>query len=184
MEKPILLGPGDATRAPGVALAPISQLLLWSLFAAYVAVLLAGQRYGWFTMSVGYAIAVLAILRMIWAFVGPRRNRLAEVINSPRRLVARARQNASPWARSLLTRLASPKATVTAFLALLAYVSATGMLMTASPLSGSHVMLAAHDAGVYSLLGLVFLRLTWAVLEGVAFGERLAGNASRRGRRL
>lgn len=175
----------DRAMAPsGAALALFSRLLVWALFAAYVAIYLAGARHVWLTVGAGYAIAVLASMRIIWAFVGAPNGRLAEALHSPARLLVSARHNLRRLALPFLLRLSPARSMVVAIAGLLAYVSVTGTLMTASPLSGSHALLAAHDAGVFALVGAVFLGLVWAILEGAARGERLVRRSFERGNRL
>ncbi len=152
-------GAKPSSRPAAWALLP--SPLLWGLFAAFVAFALAGERFASLNAGAFYGVAVLTILRAIWAFVGPR-------------------QGARRWAPLRLSGLLSDKATTAAVVGLATYVSVAGMLATASNLSGSHVFLAAHDAGVVALLGLVFLRFAGAALAGVAAGERLVRAALRR----
>jgi cytochrome b len=184
MTNPVTAGRlGGVATPSGAALTLFSRLLIWALFAAYIAFYLAGARYLWLTAGACYALAVLVVMRVVWAFVGARHGRLAEALHSPRRLLVTARQNLRRLAWPFPSRLPTARAMVVAIIGLLVYVSATGMLMTASPLSGSHTLRAAHDAGVYGLVGLVFLGLLWAVLEGVAEGESLVRRTFERGGR-
>jgi hypothetical protein len=128
--------------------------LFWGLFAAFVAFALAGERFAWLTAGAFYGVSVLAILRTIWAFVG-------------------SRQDLRRRAPLRLNGLLSDRTTAAALLGLATYVSLAGMLASASNLSGSHAFLAAQDASLLALLGLVFLRFAGAALASVAAGERL-----------
>jgi cytochrome b len=185
MHKMVIAGTAGATkrsfRPP--AWTPLLPPLFWGVLAAFLAIVLAGEKFAWLTGGAAYGVAVLAILRIVWAFVGPRHGAFAEALRAPQRLVVKARQSLRRRAPLFPSGLLTDRTTAAAVVGLLTYVSVAGMFASASHLSGSHAFLAAHDAGLLALVGLVFLRLAGAVLTGVASGERLVQAALKRGRR-
>jgi cytochrome b len=62
---------------------------------------------------------------------------------------------------------------ILALLGLLTLVSATGILLTTDAFWGSPAMKAAHETGVYALLGLVLLHIAGVALASVEHGENL-----------
>ncbi len=162
---------------------PLLPPLFWGVLAAFLAIVLAGDRFAWLTTGAAYGLAVLAILRIVWAFVGPRHGAFAKALRTPQRLVVKARQSLRRRAPLFPSSLLTDRTTAAAVVGLLTYVSVAGMLASASHLSGSHKFLAALDAGVLALVGLVFLRLAGAVFTSIASGERLVQAALKRGRR-
>jgi len=55
----------------------------------------------------------------------------------------------------------------------LAYVSATGILLTTDAFWGSEAMKEAHEAGVHVMIGLVFLHLAGVAVASFEHGENL-----------
>ncbi len=185
MDKMVISGPAGGAK-PSLrppAWRPLLPPLFWGVLAAFLAIGLAGEKFAWLTAGATYGVAVLAILRIVWAFVGPRHGAFARALQAPQRLVVKARQSLRRRAPILPSGALTDRATAAAVVGLLAYVSVAGMLASASHLSGSHALLAAHDAGLLALVGLVFLRLAGAVLTSVASGERLVQATLKRDRR-
>jgi cytochrome b len=185
MPKMVRAGPAGGAKPsfPPLAWTPLLPPFFWGVLAAFLAIVLAGEKFAWLTGGAAYGVAVLAILRIVWAFVGPRHGAFAEALRAPQRLVVKARQSLRRRAPLFPSGLLTDRATAAAVMGLLTYVWFTGMLASASHLSGSHAFLAAHDAGLLALVGLVFLRLAGAVLASVAAGERHVQAALQRGRR-
>jgi cytochrome b len=165
---------GGATPPATVAVwDPFVRLFHWSLVALFVCAFLTGDEIAWLHIGAGYAIAVLVILRIVWGFVGPRNARFAAFVRPPGEVAAFLRDSLSLKARRYLGHNPAGGAMIVALLGLLTYVSITGMLLTTDAFWGSHALKEAHEAGVYALVGLVFLHLAGVILASVEHGENL-----------
>ena len=152
---------------------PFVRLFHWSLVALFGCAFMTGDEVAWLHIGAGYAIGVLVILRIIWGFVGPRNARFAEFVRPPGEVAAFLRDSARLKARRYLGHNPAGGAMIVALLGLLSYVSVTGMLLTTDAFWGSHVIKAAHETGIYALVGLVLLHLAGVLLVSIEHGENL-----------
>lgn len=178
MSAPVATGTaGGATPpvAPGRVAVwdPFVRLFHWSLVALFVAAYATGDEIGWLHVRAGYAIVALVILRVVWGFVGPRNARFASFLRSPRETFAFLRDSLRLKAPRHLGHNPAGGAMIVAMLGALAYVSATGILLTTDAFWGSEAMKEAHEAGVNVMIGLVFLHLAGVALASLEHGENL-----------
>jgi cytochrome b len=149
------------------------RLFHWSLVALFVCAFVTGDEFAWLHIGAGYAIAVLVILRIIWGFVGPGNARFAEFVRPPGEVAAFLRDSLRLRARRYLGHNPAGGAMIVAMLGLLTFVSVTGMLLTTDAFWGAQAMKAAHEFGVYAMVGLVFLHLAGILLASIEHGENL-----------
>jgi cytochrome b len=64
------------------------RIFHWSLVGLFVAAFATGDEIEWLHIVVGYVIAALITLRIVWGFVGPRYARFSDFVRSPRVIVA------------------------------------------------------------------------------------------------
>jgi cytochrome b len=152
---------------------PFVRLFHWSLVVLFVCAFATGDEIAWLHISAGYAIAVLVILRIIWGFVGSGNARFRAFIRPPGEVMAFLRDSLRLKAPRFLGHNPAGGAMVVAMLGLLTYVSVTGMLLTTDSYWGSHAVKEAHEAGVYAVVGLVFLHLAGVLLASIEHGENL-----------
>jgi cytochrome b len=152
---------------------PFVRLFHWSLVALFICAFVTGEEIAWLHQAAGYAIAALVTLRIGWGFVGPRNARFATFVRPPAEVLSFLRDSARLKARRHIGHNPAGGMMILALLGLLTLVSATGMLLTTDAFWGSHLMKAAHETGVYALLGLVFLHLAGVALASIEHGENL-----------
>ncbi len=175
MATPAMTGQsGGATPPASVAVwDPFVRLFHWSLVALFICAFLTGDEIAWLHIRAGYAIAVLVALRILWGFVGSENARFAFFVRPPSEVLSFLHDSARLKARRYLGHNPAGGAMILALLGLLTLVSMTGMLLTTDAFWGSHLMKAAHEAGVYALVGLVLLHLAGVALASVEHGENL-----------
>jgi cytochrome b len=175
MSGPALSGQaGGATPQTTVAVwDPFVRLFHWSLVALFFCAFVTGDEIAWLHIAAGYAIAVLVTLRIVWGFFGPGNARFSAFVRPPGEIAAFLRDSLRLKARRYLGHNPAGGAMIVALLGLLTFVSITGILLTTDAFWGSHAMKEAHEAGVYALVGLVFLHLAGVVLASVEHGENL-----------
>jgi cytochrome b len=164
---------GETPPATVAVWDPFVRLFHWSLLALIVCAFVTGDEIAWLHNGVGYAIAALVTLRIVWGFVGPENARFAAFVRPPSEVASFLRDSAQLKARRYIGHNPAGGAMILALLALLVYVSITGMLLTTDGFWGSEAMEAAHEAGVYALLGLVLLHVAGVALASVEHGENL-----------
>jgi cytochrome b len=152
---------------------PFVRLFHWSLVALFVASYATADEIGWLHVSAGYAILALVILRVVWGVVGPRNARFASFLRSPRETFAFLRDSLRLKAPRHLGHNPAGGAMIVAMFGVLAYVSATGILLTTDAFWGSEAMKEAHEAGVHVMIGLVFLHLAGVAVASFEHGENL-----------
>lgn len=177
MSGPAMIGQaGGATPPAPVEVKvwdPFIRLFHWSLAALFVGAFATGDDITWLHVRLGYAIAALVALRIAWGFIGPRHARFASFLRPPSEILGFLRQSLKLAAPRHLGHNPAGGAMIIAMLALLTYVSVTGMLMTTDMFWGSHGLKEAHEAGVYVMIGLIFLHLAGVALASVEHGENL-----------
>jgi cytochrome b len=175
MAAPAMTGTAGGATPPATVKVwdPFVRLFHWSLVALFIVAFATGDEIAWLHIGAGYAIAVLVILRIIWGFVGPRNARFVNFIRSPDEVLQFIRQSLRLRAPRCLGHNPAGGAMIIAMLGVLTFVSVTGMLLTTDAFWGSHMMKAAHEAGVYTMVGLVFLHLAGVALASVEHRENL-----------
>ncbi len=147
---------------------PLVRVLHWGL------VLLCGAA--WATAEdaerahevLGIAVAAIVAVRLLWGFVGTRHARFAEFVRPPRAALAYLRDAASGRAKKYVGHNPAGALSITAMIAALVLVAASGWASAHGPLAGAHWLEEAHEfaAGLFAALVVVHL-------AGVAIGSLL-----------
>ena len=170
----IPFGPGRwLLGGDGRGLGPLHSSLPLEPRGVGCVALATGDEVEWLHLWAGYAIAALVALRVLWGFVGARHARFSDFVRPPSvvfRFIGDALRLKA--ARHLGHNLAGG-AMIIVMLALIAFISTTGYLLTTDAYWGSGSVKDVHEASGYTLVGLVFVHVAGVVLASVEHGENL-----------
>ncbi len=152
---------------------PIVRLFHWSLVALVAVALATGDEVEWLHLSAGYAIAALVALRVIWGFVGSRHARFSDFVKPPSEVIRFLGQSHRLRAPRVLGHNPAGAAMIIAMLVLIAFISATGFLLTTDAYWGSETVKEVHEASAYTLIVLVLVHVAGVILASLEHGENL-----------
>lgn len=152
---------------------PFVRIFHWSLVGLFVLAFATGDESEWLHIRVGYAIAALVALRIMWGFVGTRHARFSDFVRSPRELATYAGQALRFRAPRSLGHNPAGGAMVVALLVMIAGIAATGFAMTTDAFWGSEWVEDLHEGLVYTTIGLIVLHVAGVVFSGLEHGENL-----------
>ena len=152
---------------------PFVRIFHWSLVALFALAFVTGDEIEWLHVRIGYAIAALVALRIVWGFVGTRHARFSDFVRSPREIAAYVRQAARWKAPRHLGHNPAGGAMVLALLVMIAGIAATGFAMTTDAFWGSEWVENLHEGFVYATIGLIVLHVAGVVFSGLEHGENL-----------
>ena len=109
---------------------PFVRVFHWSLVALVALALATGEEAEWLHVKVGYAIAALVALRVIWGFVGSRHARFSDFVRRPSEVMRFVRQSLRLRGARYIGHNPAGGAMILAILVLIAFISATGFMLT------------------------------------------------------
>ncbi len=166
--------PEAAAEAPMVRVwDPFVRIFHWGLVGLFVLAFMTGDEIEGLHIAAGYGIVALLVLRVAWGFVGPRHARFADFVRPPRAVLGHLRDMARRRAPRHLGHNPAGGAMVLALLAMLAAISATGIMMTTDAFWGAQWVEDLHEALVNVTLGLIILHLLGVAFASFAHGENL-----------
>lgn len=145
----------------------------WSLVTLFVAAFVTGDESERLHIAVGYAIAVLVALRIIWGFIGTRHARFGDFVRSPAESLDYLRKAVRGRAPRHFGHNPAGGLMTLALLGMTIAIAATGYLMTTDAFWGSEPMEELHEGLVYATLGLIVLHVTGVVLASLEHRENL-----------
>ncbi|ACL61001.1 cytochrome b/b6 domain-containing protein [Methylobacterium nodulans] len=152
---------------------PFVRLFHWSLVGLFVLAFTTGDEIEWLHIRVGYAIAALVALRVVWGFVGSRHVRFSDFVRSPREIATYLHRAARCQAPRYLGHNPAGGAMVVALLVTIAGIAATGFAMTTDAFWGAQWMEDLHEGLVYTTIGLIALHVAGIVFSSLEHGENL-----------
>jgi cytochrome b len=152
---------------------PFVRIFHWSLVAGFAAAFLTGDDLTKVHIVIGYGVAALIALRVVWGFVGSPHARFADFVRGPRAVLDYVTQMLSFKAPRYLGHNPAGGAMVLALLAMLAVLSATGWAMTLDAFWGDELIEEVHETAAFLTLGLVVLHVAGVVFAGIEHGENL-----------
>lgn len=152
---------------------PFVRVAHWSLVGLFAVAFATGDEIEWLHIRVGYAVAALVALRIVWGFVGSRHARFSDFVRSPRETATYLRQAARWKAPRYLGHNPAGGAMVVALLVMIGGIAATGFAMTTDTFWGSEWIEDLHVGLVYTTIGLIVLHVSGVVFSGLAHGENL-----------
>lgn len=152
---------------------PFVRIFHWSLVGLFVLAFVTGDEIEWLHIRIGYAIAALVALRIVWGFIGTRHAQFGDFVRSPREIAAYMRQAARWKAPRHLGHNPAGGAMVVALLVMIGGIAATGFAMTTDTFWGSEWVEDLHEGFVYATIGLIALHVAGVVFSGLEHGENL-----------
>lgn len=152
---------------------PFVRIFHWSLVVLFAVAFASGDEIEWLHIRIGYAIAALVALRVVWGFVGTRHARFSDFICSPGEIAAYSGQALRFRAPRYLGHNPAGGAMVLALLVLVAGIAATGFAMTTDVFWGSQWLEDLHEGLVYTTMGLIALHVAGVVFSSLEHGENL-----------
>ena len=152
---------------------PFVRLFHWSLVALVALALATGDEAEWLHVKVGYAIAALVTLRVIWGFVGSKHARFSDFVRPPSEVVRFVGQSLRLRAARFVGHNPAGGAMIVAMLMLIAFISVTGVMLTTDAYWGSEAVKEVHEASAYTLLALVFVHVAGVIVASLEHGENL-----------
>ena len=152
---------------------PFVRIFHWSLVSLFVLAFVTGDESEWLHIRIGYAIAALVALRIVWGFVGTRHAQFRDFIRAPRELAAYLGQALQWRAPRHLGHNPAGGAMVVALLAMIAGIAATGFAMTTDAFWGAEWVEDLHEGLVYTTVGLIVLHVAGVIFSSLEHGENL-----------
>lgn len=152
---------------------PFVRIFHWSLVALFAVAFVTGDEFDWLHIRIGYAIAALLALRIVWGLVGTRHARFSDFVRSPRETAIYVRQAYQRNAPRYLGHNPAGGAMILALLIMIAGIAATGFAMTTDAFWGSEWVEDLHEGLVYTTIGLIILHVAGVVFSTMEHGENL-----------
>ena len=143
------------------------------MVSLFVLAFVTGDEIEWLHIRIGYAIAALVALRIVWGFVGTRHAQFRDFIRAPRELAAYLGQALQWRAPRHLGHNPAGGAMVVALLAMIAGIAATGFAMTTDAFWGAEWVEDLHEGLVYTTVGLIVLHVAGVIFSSLEHGENL-----------
>ncbi|MFT4079065.1 cytochrome b/b6 domain-containing protein [Rhodomicrobium lacus] len=153
---------------------PFVRVFHWSLVGLFIAAFATGDEVERVHVVVGYTIAALVGLRIVWGFIGTKHARFTDFVKSPATVVAYLKDAMSFKGRRYLGHNPAGGIMILLLIAALVGTCTTGYMMTTKTGWGSHDLEEVHEAfanGMLVLIGLHIVGVIWASIE---HGENLA----------
>ena len=152
---------------------PFVRVFHWSLATLFLVAYVTGDETERLHIAVGYAIAGLVALRIIWGFVGPRHARFSDFVRSPHVVLSYLREVALLRAPRYLGHNPAGGAMIIALLLMLAGTCITGYMMTTDAFWGAKWVEEVHETFANLTVGLVVLHVIGVLISSFEQGESL-----------
>ncbi|KAI94328.1 cytochrome B561 [Rhodomicrobium udaipurense JA643] len=153
---------------------PFVRVFHWSLVGLFIAAFATGDEVERVHIMVGYAIAALVGLRIVWGFIGTRHARFSDFVKSPGTVVAYLKGATSFKGQRYLGHNPAGGIMILLLLATLIGTCTTGYMMTTRSGWGSHELEEVHEAFANGMLVLIGLHIVGVIWASVEHGENLA----------
>lgn len=145
----------------------------WSLATLFIVAYATGDEIERVHIAVGYTIAALLSLRIVWGFVGPRHARFKNFVRPPRDVFRYLRDVALFRAPRYLGHNPAGGAMIVALLAMLAATCATGFMMTTDAFWGADWVEGVHETLANLTVGLIVFHVLGVLIAGFEHRENL-----------
>jgi cytochrome b len=152
---------------------PFVRVFHWTLLALVIVALVTSDEMESVHIAVGYGIAILLALRLVWGVVGPRNARFASFVRSPREVLAYLRDVGRLRAKRYLGHNPAGGVMIVALLVALIGTAVTGYMVTADAYWGAKWVEKLHEALAYGTLALVGLHVLGVAVSSFLHRENL-----------
>lgn len=153
---------------------PLVRIFHWTLALGFTVSWLTGDEVQPVHEAVGYLIAGLLAVRIVWGFVGSRHARFADFAYRPSIIVENLRDIVRGRPRRYLGHSPAGGAMVFALLGVLSISVVTGLMMAIGGYAEVKAVEEVHEAAATIALVLVSLHLAGVILASVQHSENLA----------
>ena len=169
--------PAAAVATPGAKTVrvwdPFVRIFHWSLVGLFAVAFAIGDEVERLHILLGYAIATLIALRIVWGFVGSRYARFSNFVRSPRTIVYYVSEAARWRAPRYLGHNPAGAAMIVALLLMITGIAVTGFAMTTDAFWGAKWVEELHEGLAYATLGLIALHIVGVVFSSLEHRENL-----------
>lgn len=152
---------------------PLVRVLHWGLVAAFIAAWATGDEWERAHEIVGYAVAGIVTVRLVWGIIGTRHARFGDFVRGPATVVGYLRAMASGRSPRYLGHNPAGGAMIVAMLALLALISVSGIMLTTAAFWEVEWVEELHEGAVNAMLALIVLHVAGVVVASLTHGESL-----------
>lgn len=149
------------------------RLLHWALAASVAAAWITSATWVSWHEPVGYAVLAVALMRVLWGFVGERFARFRQFVRTPSHTVRYAQQWLHGHEPRYLGHNPLGASMVLALLVCALGAAATGWLSTTDRFWGDDAVQSLHAALAWALLALIALHLAGVALASFRHRENL-----------
>jgi cytochrome b len=152
---------------------PFVRVFHWSLVALFVAAFATGDESDRLHIAIGYAIAGLIGLRILWGFGGSQHARFSDFVRGPREVFSYLRDAVFLKARRYLGHNPAGGAMIIALLVMLIGTSISGYLLTTDAYWGSKRAEEVHEVFANITIGLIALHVLGVLAVSLEHRENL-----------
>jgi cytochrome b len=152
---------------------PLVRLFHWSLVAGIAGAWLTADEWDRAHELIGYAIAALVAIRLVWGFIGTPYARFAQFVKGPRETLAYLGRILRGGAERHLGHNPAGAAMIVALLTTIAGTVLTGWMMTLDAFWGADWLEDLHEALATFILVLVGFHVAGVIHASVAHRENL-----------
>lgn len=149
------------------------RIFHWSLVTLFIVAFATGDEIEWLHNWVGYAIAALLALRVVWGFVGTRYARFSDFIKGPRAVAIFLKQSVRLEAPRHLGHNPAGGWMILALMAVLTGLVTTGIMMTTDAFWASKTVEDVHEVLANAAIVLIALHVLGVILASYEHGENL-----------
>lgn len=165
---------GGETRPASVKVwDPFVRLFHWSLVCLVAVAFLTGDEWDRVHIAVGYTIAGLVGLRIVWGFVGSKHARFQDFVRGPRETASYLRDALRSKARRYLGHNPAGGAMIVALLVMLTGTSISGYMLTTNAYWGSKAAEEVHEVFANLTVGLATLHVIGVLAASILHRENL-----------
>ncbi|GEO37134.1 cytochrome b561 [Skermanella aerolata] len=169
---------GSVSGGPGSAGSvsvwdPVVRIFHWTVVAGCLANLFIVEDGGRAHEVIGYAVAAVLVVRLVWGFVGTRYARFSDFVPGPRRLAEYLTLMAQGREPRQVGHNPAAAVMMVVLMALLAAVSITGWMATLDAFWGVEWVEELHEVTADAILWLALIHAGAALYESMRHRENL-----------
>ena len=164
---------GGARRDEVKVWDPLVRVFHWSLAGGIAAAWITGDEWDRAHEWIGYGIAALLVVRVVWGFVGSEYARFAQFVKGPRETLAYLGRILRGRAERHLGHNPAGAAMILALLASIAGTALSGWMMTLDAFWGAEWLEELHEALANAILVLAAFHVLGVIHASLSHGENL-----------